>query len=170
VTATSGPTIARARRPAEIAAVRALFLEYAAGLSVDLGFEGFPEEVATLPGAYAPPGGALLLARDDAGPVGCVGVRPFLEGEAEMKRLFVRPRARGEGIGRRLVEEALRAAARAGYGALRLDTLPSMTAATVLYLTLGFEEIPEYRPNPVPGTRYFRRAIPPARRARGTSK
>ena len=170
MTATGRPPIARAEGPDDLAAVRELLLEYALGLSVDLGFEGFPEEVATLPGRYAPPGGALLLARDELGPVGCVGVRPFGPREAEMKRLYVRPRARGEGLGRRLVEEALRAAAAAGYRALRLDTLPTMTAATVLYLTLGFIEIPEYHRNPVPGTRYFRRALADVRRSRGTPK
>ncbi|MGA8665118.1 MAG: GNAT family N-acetyltransferase [Thermoplasmata archaeon] len=170
MTATGRPTVGPARRPEDVAAVRELFLEYAKDLPVDLAFEGFPEEVATLPGAYGAPGGVLLIARDDAGPVGCVGVRPYGPGEAEMKRLYVRPRARGEGIGRRLVEEALRRSAAAGYRALRLDTLPTMTAATVLYHSLGFVEVPEPRPNPVPGTRYFRRRLDDVRRTRGTSK
>lgn len=170
MTATDRPPIGPAESPEDLAAVRDLFLEYTRGLSVDLGFEGFPEEVASLPGAYAPPGGVLLLARDDAGPVGCAGVRPYGPREAELKRLYVRPRARGEGIGRRLVEEALRRAAAAGYRALRLDTLPTMTAATVLYLTLGFVEVSEPHPNPVPGTRYFRRSLAGVRRPRGTSK
>jgi len=170
MTATGRPTVGPAHRPEDLAAVRDLFLEYAEGLPVDLAFEGFPDEVAHLPGVYGPPGGVLLLARDDAGPVGCAGVRPFGPREAELKRLYVRPRARGEGIGRRLVEEALRRASAAGYRTLRLDTLPTMTAATVLYHSLGFVEIPEPHPNPVEGTRYFRRSLNDVRRARGTSK
>jgi putative acetyltransferase len=170
VTRAAPAQIGVARSPAEIEAVRALFREYAAGLGIDLGFEGFPAEVAGLPGAYAPPTGTLLLARDALGPAGCVGVRPFDPIEAEMKRLYVRPRARGSGLGRRLVEEALRATAAMGYRALRLDTLPTMAAATRLYGRLGFVEFPEPKPNPIAGTRYFLRRIDAAESGRTTSK
>jgi ribosomal protein S18 acetylase RimI-like enzyme len=169
VSSASAPGRARilaAVTPDDVAEVRRLFREYADGLSVDLAFEGFDGELRTLPGAYAPPAGALLLARSRDRAVGCAGVRPFGPGECELKRLYVRREARGQGLGRRLVLRAVEIAERAGYAAMRLDTLPSMTEALALYPSLGFREVPEYRPNPVPGTRYFvRRLAPP-----GTSK
>jgi ribosomal protein S18 acetylase RimI-like enzyme len=147
--------IAPASGPADIEAVRALFEEYAASLGVDLGFQGFDDEVAELPGAYRPPGGVLLLARDAGEAVACVGVRP-LDGDAcEMKRLYVSPTRRGSGLGRRLVDEALAWARTAGYLAMRLDTLPSMAAASALYDAMGFREIAPYYENPVPGARFL---------------
>ncbi len=154
-----------ARSPAEVGRVRALFLEYAGGLGVDLGFEGFPEEVRSLPGAYAPPGGTLLLAAQGPEFVGCAGVRPYGSRDCELKRLYVRPRARGHGLGRRLLARALGFAGGAGYARMWLDTLPTMVEAIGLYESLGFVEVPQYRPNPLPGTRYFRRDL-----GRGTSK
>lgn len=154
-----------ARSREEVEEVRALFLEYASSLGVDLGFEGFEEEVRSLPGVYAPPNGTLLLARRGPEFVGCAGVRPLGPGECELKRLYVRPAARGRGLGRRLLGRALRFAEGAGYARMWLDTLPTMVEAIGLYESRGFVEVPQYRPNPLPGTRYFRRDL-----GRGTSK
>lgn len=145
-------------RPAEtdedVRAVRALFEGYAASLPVDLGYQDFAAELAGLPGKYAPPGGALLLAsaRDGAA-LGCVALRALAPaGCCEMKRLFLRPEARGLGLGRALAEAAIAAARASGYAELRLDTLPSMGAAIGLYRRLGFEPVaPYYAPVP-PGT------------------
>jgi GNAT superfamily N-acetyltransferase len=135
----------------DLAEVRALFREYADSLPFSLEFQDFDRELAELPGAYAPHGGALLLVRG----AGCVGIRP-LEGEAcEMKRLYVRPSARGRGIGRRLAEAAILEARRLGYARMRLDSTPGMESAQALYEQLGFREIAPYRVNPVTGTRFF---------------
>lgn len=139
----------------QAAVARALFEEYAAGLGVDLSFQDFDRELAELPGEYVPPEGRLLLAFDGDDAAGCVAVRPFGPGVAELKRLYVRPAYRGTGLGRRLSEAAIDAAREAGYERIRLDTLPAMTAARALYRDLGFEEIEAYRPNPVHGTTYF---------------
>jgi ribosomal protein S18 acetylase RimI-like enzyme len=135
--------------------VRPLFTEYAASLGFSLCFQGFDDELAGLPGAYAPPLGRLLLARVDGVVAGCVALRPLDEGVCEMKRLFVRPAFHGRGLGRQLVERLIKEGSAAGYPAMRLDTVPSMTAALGLYASIGFVDIPPYRPNPIPGARYL---------------
>ena len=130
---------------------RALFEEYAASLGIDLCFQKFAEELATLPGAYSPPGGRLLLARWDREAAGCVALRPLQDGIGEMKRFYVRPEYRGLGIGRALAERIIREACDAGYTRMRLDSLDSMESAIQLYRQLGFRDVPPYRENPVPG-------------------
>jgi len=139
--------------------VRTLFREYADGLGVDLGFQGFERELAELPGDYVPPPGRLLLAFAGDEAAGCVALRPFEPGVCELKRLYVRAAYRGTGLGRRLAEAIVDAGRVAGYDRMRLDTLPTMTAARELYRSLGFTEIEAYRPNPVHGTTYFELAL-----------
>lgn len=136
----------------ELDAVRALFREYADSLGVSLEYQGFDDELRGLPGEYAPPRGTLLLARGAAGALGCVAVRRHADGIAEMKRLYVRPSARGLGLGRRLAEAAVAFAREAGYESLRLDTLPHMQAAQAMYAAMGFRIIEPYRYSAVPGT------------------
>jgi ribosomal protein S18 acetylase RimI-like enzyme len=141
-------------------AIRALFLDYQADIGIDLGFQGFAEELATLPGPYAPPLGALLMASVDGAPAGCCALRPLPESgygnAAEMKRLFVRRPFRGFGIGRQLAELTLVHAQQAGYACVLLDTLHEMEAARALYHELGFVEIPPYYHNPLPGAHYLK--------------
>jgi putative acetyltransferase len=135
---------------------RALVEEYAASLEVDLAFQGFADEVATLATCYGPPEGVLLLAREEHGELaGCVAVHRLGEGGGEMKRLYVRPAHRGRGLGVELVTASVAAARTLGCTHLRLDTLPSMTAAIALYRSLGFRPIAPYRYNPVPGAAWF---------------
>ena len=147
--------IAPAKRPDELGQVRDLFVEYANGLGVDLCFQHFAEELAALPGKYAPPLGNLWLAAVDGQPAGCVAVRPLEPSIAELKRLYVRPVYRRLKLGRQLTEVALAFARSAGYSCIRLDTLPSMTSAQALYWSLGFEMIEPYCANPISGATYW---------------
>jgi ribosomal protein S18 acetylase RimI-like enzyme len=145
--------------PHEIETLRGLMREYADALGVDLCFQNFEQELATLPGDYAAPRGALLLATVDGKPAGCVALRPLDSADypnaAEMKRLYVRDRYRGSGLGRELAQAALDAAREAGYSSVLLDTLDDMEAARGLYEGLGFHEIPPYYHNPIPGAHYL---------------
>ena len=146
--------------PAQVDAARVLFREYADQLGVDLCFQGFDAELAGLPGAYAPPGGMLLLASVDGALAGCGAFRPLPEADypnaCEMKRLYVRRAFRRFGLGRLLARHLMDRALEAGYSTLLLDTLDDMEAARHLYVTLGFEEIPPYYYNPVPGAHYLK--------------
>ena len=149
--------IARVAGPgAQLEAVRALFLDYAQSLGFSLCFQGFDEELRTLPGIYAPPRGRLLLAMEGDAPAGCVGLHEWDAQIAEMKRLYVRPAFRGRGLGRILTDAALADARALGYRSIRLDTIPTlMQPAIALYRELGFREIPPYRDNPIPGALYL---------------
>ncbi|MDP6345410.1 MAG: GNAT family N-acetyltransferase [Alphaproteobacteria bacterium] len=159
-TATSG-VFGPPRDTADLAAVKALFLEYAQSLDFDLCFQDFEAEMAAFPGQYAPPGGALLLARLDGAAVGAVGLRDLGEGICEMKRLYLRPAARGSGLGPALVDGIIAEGRRLGYRRMRLDTVPGPhDAAIALYRRLGFAEIPPYCLNPVPGAIYMELAFP----------
>ena len=148
--------IIRAQTPENIEHARTLFKEYAAWLEIDLCFQNFEKELAELPGEYAPPNGRLFLAGRDTGIAGCVALRKIGDGICEIKRLFVRPEFRGQGLGRQLAEAMIREAKQLGYERMRLDTLPpKMNDAIALYRTLGFEEIEPYYNNPVPGAKFM---------------
>jgi putative acetyltransferase len=144
-------SIREATQGPDLVAVRELFQEYAAALGVSLCFQGFDEELAGLPGKYAPPGGRLLLAASAGDSAGCVALRPSGPGSCEMKRLYVRPAYRASGLGRLLAERIIHEARNAGYQRMRLDSLPTMQAAIHLYQRLGFQEIAPYTANPVEG-------------------
>jgi ribosomal protein S18 acetylase RimI-like enzyme len=150
-----------ARIPDEVLAVRDLFREYAERLGIDLCFQRFEEELAGLPGAYAPPGGRLLVAGSRTQLAGCVACRPHASGVCEMKRLYVRPAFRGLGLGRRLIDRLADEAAAAGYREMVLDTLPVMAVAIRLYRSTGFVETEPYTYNPDPGAMYFRKPLRP---------
>ena len=138
----------------DLAATASLFQAYAASIGIDLSFQDFDAELAGLPGKYAPPSGAIFLARSIGGEaIGCVALRPLdTPGCSEMKRLYVSPSARSAGLGRALVERIVAEAARLGYADMRLDTLPTMTQALALYEDAGFVRIPPYYDTPVAGT------------------
>lgn len=161
--------IVPADNPVRIDAVRKLFREYAESLSFNLCFQSFDQELARLPGEYAPWSGMLLLGLVDDQAAGCVALHR-LEGEmagghgelfggsdvCEMKRLYVRPEFRGCGLGRELVNAILKCAAAIGYRRMRLDTIPDeMASAVEMYRKIGFVEIAPYRLNPIPGARYL---------------
>lgn len=138
-----------------------LMRQYEARLGISLCFQDFDAEVAALPGDYAPPGGALVLAHAGGGLVGVVALRSLdpARGICEMKRLYVAPAGRGQGLGRRLAERAIEEAHRLGYRAMRLDTLPTMREAQALYAALGFRDIANYNGNPIEGTRFLEKTL-----------
>lgn len=143
--------ISPARIPGDLETVRSLFREYAAGLGVDIAYQGFEQELATLPGKYQPPAGRLLIASNDGGALGCVALRPLTNRDCEMKRLYVRPAARGSALGRALAQRVCDEARAAGYARICLDTISTMVAAVRLYQSLGFRDIEPYVFNPYPG-------------------
>jgi GNAT superfamily N-acetyltransferase len=158
---TNDAAIRAAAGVADIALARALFVEYAQWLQVDLCFQGFDRELATLPGAYAPPRGRLLLAGAPGAAFGCIALRPLEIADApagsagEVKRLYVQPSARHGGWGRRLAEALIADARSIGYRELKLDTLDWMAGARALYAGLGFRECAPYYHNPLPGAVYM---------------
>ena len=155
--------IRQAATLADFARARALFEEYAAWLDVDLCFQGFAEELATLPGAYAPPSGRLLLADVDGNTRGCIALRPLASASGgpigEVKRLYVQPAARGIGLGLRLARTLIAEARAIGYRELKLDTLERMREAQALYAHLGFLPCAPYYRNPLPETVYLALAL-----------
>lgn len=158
--------ISPARGDEDLAAVARLFREYQISIGTDLCFQGFEEELKTLPGAYAPPRGEILMARAGRATAGVVALRPLPnyegaanDGVCEMKRLYVRPAFRAAKLGRLLSERVIAESRRLGYRRLVLDTLKDMTAAQALYRTLGFSEIDAYYENPLEGVRYFQLAL-----------
>ena len=141
-------TLAAATSPADVDDMRTLFVEYQQWLGIDLCFQNFSDELQTLPGAYAPPDGRMLLARHTDGIFAAgVGMRPLEPGICEMKRLYVRPAWRG--LGRRLAEAIVEASRTAGYARMRLDTFPFLDPAMALYRSMGFSKIKPYNDNPL---------------------
>jgi len=151
-----GFIIVQVSSPAQIAQARELFLEYANSLDFSLCFQNFDDELASLPGHYAPPKGRLLLGKYEGELAACVALRGLDENICEMKRLYLRPSFRGKGLGRRLAEHLIAEAREIGYQSMRLDTVePVMKDAVAMYRRLGFREIPPYRENPNPGALYM---------------
>jgi GNAT superfamily N-acetyltransferase len=151
-----GVAVLQAVTPAQIAQAREMFLEYAQSLGFSLCFQNFDQELAGLPGDYAPPGGRLLLAEFDNQLAGCVALHKFDGDSCEMKRLYLRPKFRGKGLGRILAEAIIGEARQIGYLRMRLDTVgPVMKDAVAMYRKLGFREIAPYRANPMAGTLYL---------------
>jgi GNAT superfamily N-acetyltransferase len=139
--------------------IRALFLEYAESLDFDLDFQNFKDELARLPGEYAPPEGCLIIAFYQGEPAGCVGLRKLEKNICEMKRLYVRPRHRAMGVGKVLAESIIREAGVRGYKYMRLDTVPSMKEARGLYLSMGFKKIDPYCYNPIQGATFMEKKL-----------
>jgi ribosomal protein S18 acetylase RimI-like enzyme len=151
-----GFDLRHAESATQLAQVRELFLEYANSLGFSLCFQSFDQELASLPGDYAPPDGSLLLATSNGKPAGCVALHKLSPETCEMKRLYVRPQFRGKALGRQLAESVIAEARQIGYKYLRLDTVePVMKTAVAMYRQLGFCEIPPYRPNPIAGALYM---------------
>jgi ribosomal protein S18 acetylase RimI-like enzyme len=153
---TTGSAIRVASSSEEVESVRTLFREYATSLGIDLCFQSFEQELADLPGQYAPPSGCLLLATVGGEPAGCVALKKLDDGVGEMTRLYVRGPCRGTGLGRSLVEQIIREAKGLGYQAVRLHTLPSvMGSAVALYRSLGFGDIAAYGFNTIAGALFM---------------
>jgi putative acetyltransferase len=147
--------VSEARWPDDRTTVEALFREYMSSLAEDISFQNPDDELATLPGKYARPGGVVLIAWDGAQAAGAIAYRMFEPGVAEMKRLYVRPGYRGSGLGRELANELIEEARARGYRTIMLDTLQSMSAARTLYRDLGFVPVEPYYDNPLPGVMYM---------------
>ena len=148
--------LVQAECPAHVAQARELFQEYAQSLGVNLCFQNFEQELAGLPGHYAPPAGRLLLADYDGRLAGCVALHKWEDGVCEMKRLYLRPSFRGKGLGRAIAEKIIAEARSIGYQRMRLDTIePLMKDAVEMYCKLGFREIAPYRTNPIAGAMYM---------------
>lgn len=147
--------IQHAQFPQDLEAVIAIFREYIASASISLAFQDYEAEFATLPGKYALPEGRLLLAWHDGKVVGCVALRQVDAQTCEMKRVYVRPEARGEDVGRRLVQRILDEARVAGYSRMCLDVLPEFTVAQRIYASLGFATAAPITFNPVPGAKFL---------------
>jgi GNAT superfamily N-acetyltransferase len=163
-------SICAATLPEDLPVIKDLFLEYADSLSFELDFQDFREELATLPGKYAPPSGSILVAKENGETVGCVAVRPLGSEVCEMKRLYVKPAHRGKRLGRDLALAIIEEAKRLGYKAMRLDTVVAMKEASVLYRTLGFQPIDAYCFNPLPGAMYFELKLAKSIELRAQSK
>jgi ribosomal protein S18 acetylase RimI-like enzyme len=149
-------TLRQAESPAQIAQARELFLEYADSLGFSLCFQSFDQELAALPGDYAPPDGRLLIAEYRGQLAGCVALHKLEAEICEMKRLYLRPQLRGRGVGRTLAEAVIAEARAIGYRKMRLDTVePVMPNAVAMYRRLGFVEIDPYRANPIAGALYM---------------
>lgn len=151
------------QRAADLDALREIFREYAASLQIDLSFQNFEQELNTLPGEYAAPRGALLLAQVNGEVAGCCALRPLdsvdFPNACEMKRLYVRPAFRGLGLGRQLAEAIMDMARINAYDHVLLDTLDDMEAARTLYADLGFVEVPPYYHNPIAGAHYLKAGL-----------
>ena len=152
-------TILQAETGKNLELTRDIFKKYAASLDFDLGFQDFEEELSDLPGQYASPLGRLLVAMYGDRHAGCIGLRKISHGICEMKRLYVKPQYRGLGIGRALAETVIEEARQIKYARMRLDTVPSMEKARVLYVSLGFKKIRPYRYNPIQGSEFMELSI-----------
>jgi putative acetyltransferase len=139
----------------DLTEIRNLFIEYQISLKIDLCFQNFDTELSNLPGEYVPPRGRLYLAKINEKSAGCIALHSFDTNRCEMKRLYVQPTYRGQGISKLLASKLINDAKETGYHTMLLDTLSPMTAAISLYHSLGFREIEPYRYNPIPGAMYM---------------